>query len=259
MITSTLIAVFIFFNLFFLIAQLKKNNGLADIAWGMGYVLVAWMIIITDQLTDFHQWMIVILVTIWGIRLFLHIGIRNWSKPEDYRYVNMRKKWQNHLYIKAYVYVFMLQMIFLLIIATPIIMSGYTSFDHNNVFAIMILIVGVLFWLIGFYFEVLGDHQLNLFKKNPDNKGKLLTTGLWKYTRHPNYFGEALMWWGIWIIGMSSLSWQALFTIISPIFITYLLRYVSGVPLLEKKYKDRQDFIEYAKKTSVFFPLPPKK
>ncbi|RJX26648.1 MAG: DUF1295 domain-containing protein [Acholeplasma sp.] len=259
MIITTLIAVFTFFNLFYLIAQIKKNNGLADIAWGLGYVVVAWTMLLSDSLTHIHQWVITGLVTLWGIRLFLHIGVRNWSKPEDYRYVNMRNKWETHVKIKAYVYVFMLQMVFLLIIATPIIISGYTGFDETNLFSQIFLGLGILLWLIGFYFEALGDHQLNRFKANPENKGKLLTTGLWKYTRHPNYFGEALMWWGIWVVGLSALSWLSAVVIISPIFITYLLRYVSGVPLLENKYKNRPDFIEYAKKTSVFFPFPPKK
>lgn len=259
MIIATLIAVFIFFNIFYVIAQLKKNNGLADIAWGMGYVVVAWTMVLTDNLTHIHQWVITGLVTLWGIRLFLHIGVRNWSKPEDYRYVNMRNKWKTNIPLKAYVYVFMLQMIFLLIIATPIIISGYTGFDEMNLFAQILLILGIVLWIIGFYFEALGDHQLQQFKSNPENKGKLLTTGLWKYTRHPNYFGEALMWWGIWVVGLSALSWLSAVVIISPLFITYLLRYVSGVPLLENKYKSRPDFIEYAKKTSVFFPLPPKK
>jgi len=113
--------------------------------------------------------------------------------------------------------------------------------------------------LIGFYFEAVGDQQLKNFKKNPENKGKIMSSGLWKYTRHPNYFGEALMWWSVWVVSMSTLSITSLYGIVGPLFITYLLLYVSGVPLLEKKYKNNEAFQAYAKKTSIFFPLPPKK
>jgi steroid 5-alpha reductase family enzyme len=123
----------------------------------------------------------------------------------------------------------------------------------------VVLAVGILFWLIGYYFEVVGDAQLKTFKKNPLNKGKIMSSGLWKYTRHPNYFGEALMWWSVWVVSMSSLVLLNLVGIIGPLLITLLLLFVSGVPLLEKKYKHNEAFQAYAKKTSVFFPLPPKK
>jgi steroid 5-alpha reductase family enzyme len=152
----------------------------------------------------------------------------------------------------------MLQMTFLLIVALPILLSANTDVLINQT-GYIILIIGVILWIIGFIFEAVGDAQLKTFKSNPENKGKIMQSGLWKYTRHPNYFGEALMWWAIWIISMSTLSWINILGIIGPLFITYLLLFVSGVPLLEKKYKDNEAFQAYAKKTSIFFPLPPKK
>ena len=116
--------------------------------------------------------------------------------------------------------------------------------------------IGVAIWIIGYFFEVVGDKQLKDFLADPKNKGKLMTSGLWSYTRHPNYFGEATMWWGIFLIAITSLS--GIWIIISPIVITYLLVFVSGVPMLEKKYKDRPDFILYSKHTPKFFPWFPK-
>lgn len=251
------IALFIFFNVFFIIAQLKKNNGIADIAWGLGFVLVAITSFVYHQTYDIQSIVILILVALWGFRLFFYIGLRNWSKPEDYRYVEMRQKWKTKVPLKAYFYVFMLQMVFLYIISLPIQLGN--MYSTYTTISLYILIFGVLLWIVGFFFESVGDAQLKAFKKDPKHKGQIMQTGLWKYTRHPNYFGEAVMWWAVWVVSLSSLNPILLLGIISPIFITYLLTKVSGIPLLEKKYKDNPLFIEYASKTSVFFPLPPKK
>ena len=258
MIIIPIITLFVFFNIAFIIAQIKKNNGLADMAWGLGFVVVAVTSLIVNNTFTIYQIVITALTLIWGLRLFFYIGLRNWSKPEDFRYVNMRKKWGKHVHLKAYFIVFMLQMSFLLVVASPILLSSIVDVSLSTT-GWIILGFGILLWLIGFFFESVGDAQLKAFKKNPQNKGKVLTTGLWKYTRHPNYFGEAVMWWAIWIISMSTLSPLLLIGIIGPLFINYLLRYVSGVPLLEKRYKDNLEFQAYAKKTSIFIPLPPKK
>lgn len=258
MIWIPILALFVFFNIAYVVAQFKKNNGLADMAWGLGFVVVALTSLITYGTYNIYQLVITGLVLIWGLRLFFYIGLRNWSKPEDFRYVNMRNKWKTNVHVKAYFIVFMLQMTFLLIVSLPIQISAYIDVELD-LLGYLILGFGVLLWFIGFYFEAVGDAQLKKFKSNPENKGKILQTGLWKYTRHPNYFGEALMWWAIGIIGLSTLNVFSLIGLIGPAFINYLLVFVSGVPLLEKKYKDNEAFQTYAKKTSVFFPLPPKK
>jgi steroid 5-alpha reductase family enzyme len=252
------VALFVFFNMFFVIAQLKKNNGIADMAWGLGFVVVAVTSLLFTGDYSIQALAVTLLVILWGFRLFFYIGLRNWSKPEDFRYVEMRKKWKTNVGLKAYFIVFMLQMSFLYVISLPIQLVNLENVTLNLT-GYIILGAGVFLWIIGFYFEAVGDLQLKNFKKNPENKGKILSTGLWKYTRHPNYFGEALMWWSVWIVSMSTLSLTSLYGIIGPIFITYLLLYVSGVPLLEKKYKNNEAFQAYAKKTSIFFPLPPKK
>ncbi|HCZ24002.1 MAG TPA: steroid 5-alpha reductase, partial [Acholeplasmataceae bacterium] len=255
MIWIPIVSLFAFFNLAFIVAQAKKNNGLADMAWGLGFVVVAIASLLVANTYHLYQIVITALVLLWGFRLFFYIGLRNWSKPEDFRYVNMRKNWGKHVHLKAYFIVFMLQMTFLLIVSLPIQLSAYVDVAIDLT-GYIIIGVGVLLWIIGFIFEAVGDQQLKTFKSNPENKGKIMQSGLWKYTRHPNYFGEAVMWWAVWIVSMSTLSWMNVIGIIGPIFITYLLLFVSGVPLLEKKYKNNALFQEYAKRTSVFFPLP---
>ena len=253
------LSLFTFFVIFFVIAQVKKNNGLADMAWGLGFVVVAITSLIYTENFSAISLSVTALVLLWGLRLFFYIGLRNWSKPEDYRYVNMRNKWKTHLKLKAFLKVFMFQGILLYIISLPIQFSMQTKKAVDQPVEFVILGLGVLLWLIGFYFEAVGDAQLKTFKKNPENKGKIMQSGLWKYTRHPNYFGEALMWWSVWIVSIATLELLSFIGFVGPLLITLLLLFVSGVPLLEKKYKDNPLFQEYAKKTSIFFPLPPKK
>ncbi len=260
MFLTNAIVLLIFFTLFFVIAQVKKNNGLADMAWGLGFVITAissaiYQLIQGNQIL-LGSWIILVLVLIWGLRLFFYIGIRNWNKPEDFRYVNMRKKWKTNVALKAYVYVFLLQGLLNYLIGLPI----QFSFAHSGTTtSVVILAIGTILWIIGFYFEAKGDAELKVFKKNPANKGKILDTGLWSVSRHPNYFGESVMWWAIFIVSLSAFDPILLIGIVGPSLITYLLLFVSGVPLLEKKYKDNPLYQAYAAKTSIFFPLPPKK
>ncbi len=249
----TLLVLFIYFNIVFAIAQSKKNNGLIDIAWGFGFVVVAVTSYLISAEYTLRGSIITILVLLWGLRLSWHLFKRNWNKKEDYRYVAMREKWgsKNHA-VMAYIRVFMSQMALCFIIALPIMITNFSSVEGLAILDF----VGIAIWIIGYYFEVVGDAQLKEFISNPENKGKLMKYGLWKYTRHPNYFGEATMWWGIFLISLSVPG--SLLGIISPITITTLLLFVSGVPLLEKKYKDHPEWDDYARKTSKFIPLPPK-
>lgn len=255
----TALTLFVFFVIFFIIAQVKKNNGLADMAWGLGFVVVALTSLIYTGNYTYIPLAVTLLVFIWGFRLFFYIGLRNWNKPEDYRYVNMRNKWKTNIPLKAFLKVFMLQGLLLYIISLPIQFAMQTKKAVDEPLEFIILGLGILLWLIGFYFEAVGDAQLKTFKKDPSNKGKIMQSGLWKYTRHPNYFGESLMWWSVWIVSIATLEILSLFGFVGPLLITLLLLFVSGIPLLEKKYKDNPLFQEYARKTSIFFPLPPKK
>lgn len=248
------LALLVYFVLWFIISKIKGKYSLVDIAWGGGFVVVAWTGFLTTFSVTMQSLTILILVTLWGVRLFWHLARRNWNKPEDYRYVNMRKRWGTTLVnLKAFLNVFVLQGVLLFIIALPIT----HTFANESAEFIWWQIAGIVIWIIGFVFEVGGDLQLENFKKNPANKGKLLTTGFWSVTRHPNYFGEALSWWGVFLVAFTQIT--DLWLITSPVVITLLLLFVSGVPLLEKKYQDREDFQNYAKKTSKFFPFIGKK
>lgn len=240
-----LVILFIYFTIFFLIAQRLENNSIVDIGWGTGFVFVAWATFINH--ISFQSLIIPVLVSIWGLRLTAHIYKRNHGKPEDFRYVAMRKSWGNRAKINAFFKVFMLQGILLYIVSLAIIGAG----AHLR-YPIW-LVIGLLLWAIGFYFEAVGDHQLKVFLKNPANKGHVIQTGLWRLTRHPNYFGEAVLWWGIFLIAVSY--GAPLYSILAPITIHLLVRFVSGVPLLEKRYADNSEYQIYAQKTPIFTPF----
>jgi steroid 5-alpha reductase family enzyme len=239
-----------YMSLWFVISVIKKRNDVADIAWGLGFVLLAWFSFFVSGYS-LKALFVNSLVTVWGARLALHIYTRNRKKPEDSRYLEWRKNWK-HFYLRSYLQIFLLQGLFLYLISLPILFINHAVSNSIG----LIETAGFLVWIIGFYFESTGDRQLKEFISNPANKGKLMDKGLWRYSRHPNYFGEVTQWWGIFIIALSISG--SVFTIVGPLTITFLVLFVSGVPLLEKKYAGRPDFEAYKKRTSVFIPLPPK-
>jgi len=245
-------SLFLYINFWFLVSLLKKRNDVADEAWGLGFVLLAWFSYLFAQNSNLPALLVNILVSIWGFKLFWHINARHKGKEEDSRYATWRKDWGKSFFIRSYLQVFMLQGLFLYLVSLPIMLINKNGNGELN----LLVIIGFIIWVIGFYFESVGDRQLSQFIKDPNNKGKLMSSGLWKYSRHPNYFGEVTQWWGIWLIAFNIQT--SLLGIVGPITITILILFVSGVPLLEKKYKGRVDFEEYKKKTSIFIPLPPK-
>lgn len=244
---------FIYMTVWFVLATLKKRNDVADIAWGIGFVVVAWISFFVIQTYELSALIVNILVSIWGIRLAFHIYKRNRYKQEDYRYVAWRNQWGKWFFIRSYVQVFLLQGGLLYVIALPIIFINRNATGAFSFFSV----IGLILWGIGFYFESVGDSQLATFISHPENKGKIMQSGLWRLSRHPNYFGEVLQWWGVYTFSLSHPNSWGL--IIGPLTITLLILFVSGVPLLEKKYAGRADFEEYKKKTSIFIPFPPKK
>ncbi len=249
--TIVLILTFALFAVTFLRAKQKGKHDFLDIIWGIAFIVAAVSSYLLGQKTSVNTTM-TLLVIIWGLRLTFHLFKRITNSKEDYRYQAYRKAYKGKnfdLYFFFRMYV--LQYILSILIGFPVIYSNLQGVNWTNV-----TIVGIVIWLIGFVFESVGDKQLKVFIANPANKGKLMTTGLWRYTRHPNYFGEATQWWGIYIIATSN--FENLWLVFSPILITLLLLFVSGVPLLEKKYEDRADWQAYKAKTSKFFPLPPK-
>jgi len=239
--------------LLWLLSLALKNASIVDIFWGVGFVIITWLAFsLGGGYIPRKQW-VAVLVTVWGLRLALHIGIRNWGKPEDFRYARWREdngaRWWWFLFFQ----VFLLQSVLMWIISAPLIAAQTSGFP-----AILtpLDLVGVVVWVIGYLLEAIGDLQLMLFKGIPSNKGKVLTTGLWRFTRHPNYFGEAMLWWGYYVIALASGSW---WTIFSPILMTYLLMKVSGVAMLEQTMKVKPGYEEYMRKTNAFFPWFPKK
>ena len=241
-----------YFTVFFIVGTLIKNNSIVDIGWGIGFVIVAWFVLLRDPQILLGQFILTLLITIWGLRLFYYIAIRNYRKKEDFRYAGMRKAWGKWVIPRAFFQVYLLQGVFLYLISLSVVLVSRQS----NRTDLPLLIVGIMVWLVGFYFEAVGDYQLKAFISKQENKGKIMMAGLWRYTRHPNYFGEAIMWWGIFLLAFSS--GASLLALISPIIITLLLLFVSGVPLLENSMKKKPGFDEYARSTNIFFPWFPK-
>lgn len=252
--TTVLAFIFIYMNFWFIVAILRKRNDLADFAWGIGFIFISIISLFHQLFSSVRMILITTLVIFWGIRLAVHVFLRNKNKGEDFRYKKWRENWGKLWILKSYINVFLIQGFFMFLIALPIIFTGL--FDDKTSLGVLDYL-GILVWLFGFIFESIGDWQLSKFKSNLKNKGKIMKYGLWKYTRHPNYFGEVTLWWGIFIITLSVPN--GVLSILGPLTISFLIIKVSGIPLLEAKYANNKEFEEYKRKTSVFFPLPQNK
>lgn len=250
--TTAAIIIFIYFFTLFIVGTLLKNNSIVDIGWGIGFVILAWSLFFLRLPATLVRVSITLLVSLWGLRLFYHILKRNHGKPEDFRYVAFRKAWGKWVVPRAFLQVYMLQGGLMFLIALPFILLESAQAQVNY----LLFALGVLVFAFGFLFESVGDAQLKAFLGDPANRGKIMTRGLWRYTRHPNYFGEATLWWGIFLIALGG--GVTPFAVIGPVTITLLLLFVSGVPLLEKSMKDKPGYAEYAAKTSIFVPWFPK-
>jgi len=239
--------------LLWIISLIVKNSSIVDIFWGAGFVISGWLaFFLTPQGLLARKILIMVLVTIWGLRLAGYVLWRNAGKPEDFRYAKWRSESPQIWWWKSFFQVFLLQGFLMWVIATPLLAAQFTSTPLG-----ILDYLGILFWLIGFFFEAAGDWQLSRFKSNPENKGKVLDKGVWHYTRHPNYFGDATQWWGYYLIAASAGGW---WTIFSPIIMTFFLLNVSGVAMLEKTLKDtKPQYRDYIARTSSFIPWFPKK
>lgn len=245
-------AVLILANVAFVISIVRKRNDVADIAWGLGFVAVAWLSYYLTDSANSRGILVNILVTVWGLRLALHIFLRQRGHGEDFRYKAWRESWGKWFVVRSYFQVYILQGMLLFLISTPVIWANFRVAEFQ-----VFDLIGLTLFLIGFFFEAVGDYQLTAFKKKEENKGRIIQTGLWKFTRHPNYFGEVVLWWGIFFFALSlPLGYVS---ISSPVLVTILLLFVSGIPMLEKKYENDPEFIEYKKRTSAFFPMPVKR
>lgn len=238
----------------FTISLLIRRNDIADFAWGLGFIVVAISLYVMGGEVLDTMTVIAVLTTLWGFRLCLHIGRRLLTRPEDSRYSAWRATWGQWFVLRSYFQVFFLQGCIMFLVSFSAI---FASMHRGASIGTLPVFIGVFVWLIGFIFESLADRQLSGFTHDIKNRGHIMESGLWKYSRHPNYFGEVTQWWGLFII-VSTLP-SGLLALISPLTITFLILFVSGVPLLEKKYFGRPDFEDYKKRTSVFIPWFPKK
>lgn len=231
-----------------------RNASIVDLIWGLGFVLVAWAVRLTVDGSSARQWLLVAMVTVWGLRLSVYLTWRNHGNGEDYRYQAMRRHWGPRFWWVSLFTVFALQGVLMWTVSIGVQLGQVPDSPGLGPLAA----VGVLVWLLGITFEAVGDAQLARFKGNPENRGKVMDRGLWRYTRHPNYFGDACVWWGIALVAAES--GLGVFGIIGAVVMTVLLRRVSGVTLLEKSLKKRREgYEEYIARTSPFIPRPPKK
>jgi steroid 5-alpha reductase family enzyme len=234
------------------VSLMRNNVTHVDSMWSLFFMIAA---LTCAHLTDsmiLRTQIVIILVSVWALRLCLYLTWRNWGPHEDHRYVQIRQNNEPHFWFKSIYIIFGLQAL----LAWVISMSIFGAINSNapiNLFDYL----GIFMVIVGFLWESIGDWQLMRFKSNPSNKGKVLNTGLWRYSRHPNYFGEFCIWWGLYLISIAAGAWWSL---ISPIFMTILLLKVSGVSLLESTIVERRPaYAEYIKNTNAFLPWFPKR
>ena len=248
MFTEIALLILIYMTLVFVLALIARDNSIVDIFWGPGFILIAIYSLIQDTEPDLRKWIVTFLVALWGVRLSVHVFLRNRGRGEDLRYRQWRETWKFFI-IRSYLQIFLLQGLFMFIIASPLYYVNFYSKEPLGFWDTL----GLVVFGTGFFFEAAADFQLMDFKRKPENQGRIMTTGLWEMSRHPNYFGEALVWWGISFYALNlPYGW---ITLVSPFIITLLLRFVSGVPMLEKKYSGRPDWEEYKRKTAAFVPF----
>ncbi len=241
-----------FVSVLFLLSLLLKRNDIADIAWGVGIFIVA-----LESYQNGPQNNLTLLLTImaglWGLRLSIRILLRNLKKAEDFRYKIWRDTWGKWFYVRSYFQVYLLQGFLMILVGYSFIHASTYEANYN----LTLVYLGIFIWIVGYFFEVVSDYQLDKFLSDSSNKGKIMDRGLWQYSRHPNYFGEVTMWWGIWLM-VASLPF-GLAALISPLTITFLILKVSGIPMLEKSFANNPAFQAYKKRTNAFFPYFPRK
>ncbi len=235
-----------------LVGLYKKDASIADVFWGIHFIVIAGGLLLLLSEPTLVTSITLSLVTIWGLRLAFHIGSRKIGKPEDWRYERYRSAWGAWYPLRNYLQNFLFQGLLAVIVSLPVIQIMRVAPTEVS----SLVIVGVAIWCIGFFIEAIADAQLRSFLARKD-RARILTTGLWKYSRHPNYFGEITQWWGIWILSISLGFWYI--TVLGPLLISYLILFVSGIPLLEKKFVSVPGYKAYASKTSRLIPWPPKK
>lgn len=236
------------------ISLMVNNASIVDIVWGLGFAITSWVLALTIDGDSTRQILLAVMVGVWGVRLGGYLAKRNIGHGEDWRYKAMRKKKGPKFGLISLVTVFGLQGVLMWVVSLPVQFGNADDSPGVGPLAV----IGIIVWITGLGFEAIGDLQLARFKKNPDNAGKVMDQGLWRLTRHPNYFGDALLWWGIGLVGAETGS--GVIGLVGPLVMTVFLLRVSGVPMLERSLmKRREGYADYVARTSGFIPRPPKK
>jgi len=242
-----------------LLSLVRRNVAIVDSLWSLMFVMAAWTYAVRAAAWGPRAILVLALVTVWALRLSIYITVRNWGHGEDRRYQAIRARNQPHFEIKSLYLIFAFQALLAWIISLPLLgaisNSGAHSNPDSNSLGILD-IAGTLLWVVGFCFEAGGDWQLARFKADPANRGKVMDRGFWRYTRHPNYFGDFSVWWGLYLIAVAAGAW---WSIIGPVGMSVMLMRVSGVTLLEKDIGERRpQYADYIRRTNAFFPGPPR-
>jgi len=238
----------------FCVSILIKNNGVADIGYGMGFAILTGTALMLNSTPNLFTIIVCVFVFFWAVRIAIRIFLKNKNKPEDFRYRTWRENWGKSFIVRSFFQIYILQGCIIFIIVLPVIFSILYGGAPTSV---LLYSIGMSIALSGLILETLSDHTLDTFISDKGNKGKILQTGLWSYSRHPNYFGESMIWVGIGIAS-STIQPFLFVSIVSPLLITFLLLKVSGIPLLEKRWEGNTEWGAYKAVTSPFIPLPPR-
>jgi steroid 5-alpha reductase family enzyme len=245
------VAMLVLVSVLWFVSLFKSNVTIVDSGWSILFLLAATLWFITADAAGTQHWVLYSLLLVWALRLSLYLVIRNWGKPEDRRYADIRSRYQPNYELKSLFIVFFFQASLAIVIALPVWAVMYSPGVMT-----WVSYAGAALFVTGFVIESVADWQLYRFTTSRGSKGKVLSTGLWKYTRHPNYFGEFLVWWGVFFFAVDT---GAYWTIVSPLLMSFLLLRFSGVTLLEQTISDRRpEYSDYRKSTNAFFPWPPR-
>jgi steroid 5-alpha reductase family enzyme len=237
------------------VSVLRRDVSIVDSLWSLLFLLALVTYLSVSDATGPRAWLVTVLVAVWALRLSLYITIRNHGEPEDRRYQAIRRNNEPHFWFKSLYIVFLLQGFLAWVICLPAL-AAVSAQTSPGPLAGFLFWAGVALWLTGMFFEVVGDHQLARFSRSRHAPGAVLDTGLWRYSRHPNYFGEATLWWGIYLMALSAGAW---WTVFAPLLMTFLLLRVSGVALLEKDIGERRPaYRDYVLRTNAFIPGRPR-
>jgi steroid 5-alpha reductase family enzyme len=251
----TLLAVVLVLGSTFAVAVRQRKHAVVDVAWGLGFAAIAVAAFLASEGAGdgLISGLALVLTFVWGVRLAVHIAMRSRGHGEDPRYAELLAKAPGNPQLFALRRIYLTQGVVMWFVSLPVQVAMFTQGEAN-----LVTLLGLLLWVVGFTFETVGDLQLTRFRSDPSTKGQVLDTGLWRYTRHPNYFGDACVWWGLSLVAFSV--WPGVLTILSPLVMTWLLAKGTGKPLLEKDMASRRPgYADYVRRTSGFVPLPPKK